>query len=139
MGLESDPHAHALSLGLAIASNALPQGWRGAYSHPHRTIYLVKGMSEREYRCTLAHEIQHAIAGDYLTDLGFINDRQEKLARKRTAKCLIDFKEYSAAEARFGFHLASIAQELQVTTSVLKDWRNWYLHKHQLDIDAGRV
>lgn len=125
MCLDYDPDIHAESLGLAILEATLPPRWRGAYSHKRRTIYLVKGMSNRERRCTLAHEVQHAIAGDVATDDPYINLRQEKLARRRSADCLIDLLEYFAATSNRGWVATNIAHELNVTMRTLKDWRRF--------------
>lgn len=124
MCLDYDPGIHAESLGLTIIEEAeLPPHWRGAYWHQGRTIYLIKGMSNRQRRCTLAHEVQHAIAGDVASDDPYINLQQEKLARKRSANCLIDIMEYFAATSKRGWSATSIAFELKVDMRTLKDWR----------------
>lgn len=124
MCLDYDPDSHAESLGLTIIEEAeLPTKWRGAYSHQRQTIYLVKGMSNRERRCTLAHEVQHAIAGDVASDDPYISLRMEKLASRRAANCLIDLMEYFAATSNRGWVSTNIAHELNVTMRTLKDWR----------------
>ena len=126
MGLEYDPRPHAESLGIAIRSSELPPGWRGAYSHFRRTIYIVEGMSIREERSTLAHEVAHAIAGDEFTDFSFFSDKQEKRANLFASRALIDFEEYRRAEKLHGPHLPSLAYELNVTEFVIHFWQRWF-------------
>ena len=125
MGLEYDPRAHAESLGIAIKVSELPTGWRGAYSHYRCTIYIVKGMSMREERSTLAHEVAHGIAGDEFTDFLFFTGKQENRANFLASRALIDFEEYRRAEKLVGAHTPSLAYELNVTESVLKFWQRW--------------
>jgi Zn-dependent peptidase ImmA (M78 family) len=125
LGLAYDPWAHAARLDIPIINSKLPRGWRGAYRHEDRVIVLVRGMSNRELRSTLAHEVQHAIAGDIRTLFGFINHRQERLASLRAAVLLVDPDEYSTAEQLREGHLISIAHDLNVTLKVVTDWLNW--------------
>lgn len=98
-------------------------GWRGAYEHATRTVTMVRGMSHREARSTLAHEVQHALAGDVPSPFGLIRQRQELLARRRTAQVLIDPDEYAQAELLRGPYSAAIAHELDVTMRVVDDWQ----------------
>ena len=132
MGLEYDPRSHAESLGIAIRSSELLPGWRGAYSHFRRTIYIVEGMSIREERSTLAHEVAHAIAGDEFTDFSFFSDKQEKRANLLASRALIDFEEYRRAEKLHGPHLPSLAYELNVTESVIHFWQRWFANHPSL-------
>ena len=126
MGLEYDPGSHAESLGIAIKHSELPFYWRGAYSHFRSTIYIVEGMSIREERSTLAHEVAHALAGDEFTDFSFFSDKQEKRANLLASRALIDFEEYRRAEKLHGPHLPSLAYELNVTEFILRYWQKWF-------------
>lgn len=123
MGLEYDPWHHAEALGLTVQEVRLQARRRGEYDHGKRLILLKPGMSHREARCTLAHEIQHAVAGDLPTPFGPAHRRQELLANKRAAELLIDAKEYAAAERLRDGHGPSIAHDLDVTYKVLRDWQ----------------
>ncbi len=117
-----NPWAHAHELGIAVDEGRLPRGWRGGYHHPTRRIILTPGMSHREARSTLAHEVQHAIAGDIPSPFGLIIQRQELLAERRAALRLIDASEYALAEQLRGGYLSAIAHELDVTLKVVRTW-----------------
>lgn len=122
MGTTYDPWLEVDRLGLEVHEKRLPNGWRGAYDHGEKAIFLARGLSIREARSTLAHEIQHALAGDVPSKFGLINVRQELRARRATALALVDADEYRAAEILRGAHFSSIAYELNVTNRVLTDW-----------------
>lgn len=117
-----DPWQAARDMGLTVVERRLRHGHRGEYWHPGRVIALHPRMSHREARSVLAHELQHAIAGDIPSPFGLITERQELLARRATARTLVDAGEYAAAEALRGPHLASIANDLDVTIHVIRDW-----------------
>lgn len=123
MGLQYDPWHHAEALGLTVQEVRLQARRRGEYIHSKRLILLKPGMSHREARCTLAHEIQHAIAGDIPSPFGPAFTRQERLANRRAAELLIDASEYAAAERLREGHGPSIAHDLDVTYKVLRDWQ----------------
>ena len=125
MGLAYDPREHAERLQVAVKYGVLPNGWRGAYSHLKHTIYLVEGMSRREERSTLAHEVAHAIAGDEFAKLDFFSIKQESHANLIASRALIDFKEYQNAERLHGGHIPSLAHELNVTELMIQYWQRW--------------
>lgn len=122
MSKSYDPWGHAQSLGLVIVEKRLRHGRRGEYSHDDGTVLLAPGMSLRECRSVLAHEVQHALVGDVPSRSRLVNARQELRARRATARALIDPSEYAAAERLRGPHLASIAYDLNVTVHVINDW-----------------
>lgn len=132
MGLNYDPWKHAKEIEIPILYLNLPKGWRGGYRHEYRYIILVPGMSYREARSTLAHEIQHAIVGDIPSPFGFITHRQEILANRRAAELLIDPVEYAMAEDLRDGHQPSIARDLNVTMRVLENWRNSLQSHHSI-------
>jgi Zn-dependent peptidase ImmA (M78 family) len=132
LGLAYDPWTHAEGLGLTVVVASLPDQWRGGYEHECSRILLSKELSLREARSTLTHEIQHALAGDTPTLFGFISAKQERLADQRTAIRLVDLDEYLRAEDQFGGHTASIANYLNVTAKVVKDWRRLRVVKSDL-------
>lgn len=117
-----DPWAHAQALGLVIIEQRLQHGRRGEYRHAERTIAMLPGLTEREARSVLAHEVQHALRGDVPSPSNLISARQELHARRAAARMLIDPVEYAAAEQLRGPHLASIAYELNVSIHVVDDW-----------------
>ena len=97
---------------------------RGVYWHDQAVITLRPGLTHRAARCTLTHEIAHALAGDRPTPFGPVHRKAEILASRRTALLLVDPDEYAAAEQLRGAHHAAIAFELNVTPKVLRDWIN---------------
>ena len=123
MGLDYDPWQHAAALRLEVVERRLAGRRRGEYHHDERLIALAPGMSHREARSTLAHEIQHALAGDLPTPFGPLHRRQEVRARRGAAHLLIDVDEYAAAEQLRDGHLRSIAADLNVTWRIVVDWR----------------
>lgn len=125
MGLAYDPWQHAEGLRLTVEERKLPSRHRGEYHHAERLILLAPGLSHREARCTLTHEILHALAGDTSTPFGPLHRRQEIRARKGAAHLLIDAGEYAAAEQLRDGHLRSIAYDLEVTVRIVNDWRSY--------------
>lgn len=126
MGLNYDPWQHATRLRLSVEEHRLPGRRRGEYRHGDRLILLAPGMSHREARSTLAHELQHAIAGDLPTPFGPLHQRQEARARRGAAALLIDAREYAEAEQLRDGHLRSIACDLEVTWRIVVDWRSYF-------------
>lgn len=124
MGRNYDPWSHAFELRLDITEETLPAGVHGAYQHDKRLVILRPGLSQRSARCTLAHEIQHHLAGDTVTCSIFLHRKAELLASKRAAWMLVDPFEYVEAEALHEGHLASMAHSLDVTVRVLRDWQS---------------
>lgn len=124
MGKSYDPWAHALELQLHIREADLPGTRRGEYWHSERLILLRRGLSQRAARCTLAHEIQHALAGDEPTSSIWLHRKAELRASRRAAWALIDPFEYAEAEQIYECCLTSMAHALDVTSKVLADWRS---------------
>lgn len=122
MGIGYDPYAAAAALGLTVAEANLPHGHMGEYWHDHQMILLTVGMTYRERRSVLAHEVQHAIAGDMSTVFGPLHRTQELRARKATARALIDPSEFADSAALRDWHIPSIAHDLDVTPDVVEDW-----------------
>jgi Zn-dependent peptidase ImmA (M78 family) len=125
MGLDYCPWQHAEKLGLTVEERRLPSRRRGEYLHREHLILLAPGLTHREARSTLAHEIQHALAGDIPTAFGPLQRKQEILARRNCAALLVDIDEYAAVERVRDGHLRSMAHDLDVTLRVLQDWRTY--------------
>lgn len=122
MGREYDPWNHAHELRLEVSEAELPATVHGEYRHSEHQIILRKGLSARAARCALAHEIQHALAGDEPTMSTHLHRKAEVLASRRTAWILVDPYEYAEAEQLHEGHVPSIAHALNVTPKVLRDW-----------------
>lgn len=71
-------------------------------------------------RCTLVHELVHWWYGD--DDCSNARSRQERRTRTQTALLLVDPMELAALERMYD-DMWSIANELNVTTQVLTDYR----------------
>jgi hypothetical protein len=111
---------HADQLGVKLVEYPLPKGYCGFYLHPQRTICLDSNLNQRQYRCTLQHELIHAeFNDDGCTPTG----KPELRARRETALRLIDLRKYAICENEFGNDLFHIAVDLDVTKSVLMDYR----------------
>lgn len=92
--------------------------------HQARTISLRRGLLNREHRCTLAHELAHAVAGDEPTGIGWLDARMERIADERAARWLITPDAYATAEALYGPHPGALARELGVTLHILQVWQS---------------
>lgn len=122
-GIAYKPTEHADMLGLRVEHGRLPADRKGQYVHDDRIIVIRRGLSARQERCTLAHEVAHAVAGDVRSAFGPVNARQEARADRLAAWWLIDEREYAAAEMLHGPHRGAIADELDVTLHMLRVWR----------------
>ena len=97
----------------------MPEGWRGAYHLPSRTIYLRVGMSERSAVPTLMHELTHAARGDD----GHQTRPVEARIDRQVACRLITPDAYRRAEASVGPHPGALAVELDVPRWVVIAYR----------------
>lgn len=122
-GREYDPWAHAEELGVSVIEARLRGDLWGEYRHHDRLIVLRRGMTHREARCVLTHEIMHSLAGDTPTRLGHLHRLRERRADLSAALLLVVPHEYAAAEDLYGPLDACIAAELDVIPEVLADWR----------------
>lgn len=122
-GRRYDPWAHAQSLGVSVIEARLRGTLWGEYRHHDGLIVLRRGMTRREARCTLTHELMHAIAGDAPTRFGHLHRLRERRADWSAALLLVCPDEYALAEALYGPHRAALAAELDVIPEVIDDWR----------------
>ena len=70
----------------------------------------------------LAHELGHAHYGDERTGNGYYDQRQEKRAWDFAAGLLIHPADLAAAVAWHGWHIPSLADELEVTQHLLNHY-----------------
>ncbi|MSS45325.1 ImmA/IrrE family metallo-endopeptidase [Cutibacterium sp. WCA-380-WT-3A] len=90
----------------------LPTGWRGATDG--RTIWLAEGLTQRERRCTLAHELTHIRLGL----LGVQSASGEERVRLATARWLLPDLE-AVADALADSTTQDAALDLWVTDDIL--------------------
>lgn len=96
-------------------------GHKGHYNHRTRTISTRRGMSIRQYRSTLAHELGHAHYGD-TPRRGIYSVRQETRADSYAARLLITPQAFFDAATWHGGHLGGMADELEITHHLLLRW-----------------
>ena len=104
-------------------------GPKGRYVHRTRTVSVRADLGPTRYRCTLAHELAHAVAGDEPTGIAWLDERMERIADERAARWLITADAYAAAESLYGPHPGALARELGVTLHILTTWQE--LHERQ--------
>ncbi|MDY4677620.1 MAG: hypothetical protein SO360_01970 [Bifidobacterium tsurumiense] len=107
---------------LTVESALLPNGMMGVFDSKSSTILIDRGMTYRQKRCTLIHELVH---WTHLDDScgGLAALKGERRARRETALWLIDPDAYAAAEAMYGGLPQCIANELDVTLAVVRDFQ----------------
>ena len=100
-------------------------GDKGRWYPARQTISLRADLPSRARRCTLAHELGHAVLG---TRCGpglpqWVVDKQERAADRWAAETLISEDAYKSAEAALGPHPGAIVAEIGVTVHLLEVWR----------------
>lgn len=100
-----------------------PKGW---YSDSRQLISLRRDLGPVRMRCTLAHELAHAIRGDTRTGIRHFDERMERQTDRIAVGLLISEYDYREAEQVVGPHVAGLARELGVTQEVIRTWRTWY-------------
>lgn len=125
MVLEKAPNLSALAAQHGIDIVRHQGGEKGRWYPARRTISLRAGLPARAERCTLAHELGHAVleheAGAHLPQ--WLVEKQERAADRWAAETLISEDAYRSAEASLGPHPGAIAVELGVTVHLLEIWR----------------
>lgn len=108
-------------LPVTVSSAILPDGLWGCYDAENHVILIDRRLTYTSKRCTLVHELLHWRHGD--TGCSNNSSKLERRARRQTARLLIDPAELALAERMDDDDLWSIAEELNVTTQVLTDYR----------------
>lgn len=110
-----------VGLPVTVSSAILPDGLWGCYDASNSVILIDRRLTYTAKRCVLTHELLHWKHGDD----GCSNNRskQERRARTQTALTLVDPAELALLEHMYDDDLWSIAEELNVTTQVLTDYR----------------
>lgn len=121
----------AATMGVMVHLAHLDGDLLGGYAHHERVIVLRIGMTKAQTRSVLAHELGHAYYG-HECDRG-PEDRQ---ADKYAAQLLIDPSDYARAE-RICLDEWAIAEELEVTVKVVRDYKTYCLQRLG-DLSYGR-
>jgi len=109
-----------IGLPVTVSSAILPDGLWGCYDDATEVILIDRRLMYTAKRCTLVHELLHWKHGDD----GCANDRskQERRCRTQTALLLVDSVELALLERMYEYDW-QIADELDITTQVLEDYR----------------
>lgn len=112
--------AEARAAGATVEWGRLPDGVRGTYHHPTRTITLAEGMSDTLAVPTLMHETLHAIRGDDGPQPAHVERRIDEAVARR----LLTVAEYADAEQVTGARgSGALAVELGVPRWVAAAFR----------------
>lgn len=113
----------AARLDVSVHVHHLEHGLLGFYEPTEARVYLAMGLTPREMRCTLAHELGHVYYGHTCH-----GGRHERQAWTFAADLLIDVQEYARLE-REGHTLHDIAEELDVTEQTVRAFRDHHLQR----------
>lgn len=114
----------ALHAGITLINH--DEGPKGWYYPTHNLISLRKNLTWIERRCTLAHELAHAILAHFVPAPPWLEARQEREADEWAANQLITTDEYATAEQLCDAHPGAIARELGVTIHLVNVWQSLY-------------
>lgn len=106
-------------------------GRLGEYRHVIREIALDPRMHRRQRRCTLAHELQHAMRGDVPCVSPVLERRQERIVERAAALRLIPLDALTEA-LRWARDRVELAETLDVDLAML-DARLASLGSHELE------
>lgn len=118
VGRHFSPQAMLEQLGIPVVRCWLRDTW-GAWSATYRKIVIADGMSARQERCVLAHELEHVLAGHDGCAAGPLAVRQERLADLEAARKLIAISDLCAV-AKWADDIRLAAHELHVTERMLR-------------------
>lgn len=130
---KGNPHAVAAELGLEIRYEKLPAGRHGLYRGDH--IAITPGLTQREERSTLAHELGHHEYGHTHVPQ-FFAPRLEAACDLYAAEMLIDEYELLRLAQLYPEDPARIAYELDVASWVLDAWVRAHPLPHHQDTAA---
>lgn len=109
-----------IGLPVTVSSAILPDGLWGCYDDENRVILIDRRLTYTAKRCTLAHELLHWRHGD--TGCSNNRSKQERRCRTQTALLLVNPTELALLERMYEYEW-QIADELDITTQVLEDYR----------------
>lgn len=112
------------TFGFEVVEEPISGDCTGLYLSPYRMIVVDHSLPEYAKRCVLCHELIHAEHDD--SGCGSkAGEIAEARARRETALHLIDPIEYASAEKIYEGDSFKIANELDVTTQVVEDYKSW--------------
>ena len=114
-----------VGLPVTVSSAILPDGLWGCYDASNSVILIDRRLTYTAKRCVLTHELLHWKHGDTGCSNDCSNDRskQERRCRTQTALLLVNPTTLALLERIYEYEW-QIADELNVTTQVLEDYRS---------------
>ena len=109
-----------VGLPVTVSSAILPDGLWGCYDASNSVILIDRRLTYTAKRCVLTHELLHWKHGD--TGCSNNSSKLERRARRETALTLVNPTELALLERMYEYEW-QIADELNVTTQVLEDYR----------------
>lgn len=106
------------AIGVRVREAPTPDGLWGIYDHPRNLITICPGLSEPQFRSTLAHELGHARYGHH----GH-HPKNERMADKWAAGKLLNF-DMILEQAQFTLATSEIAAQLNVMPWVVEAFVN---------------
>lgn len=94
----------------------------GIFDLATNTIILERNATYRQKKCALAHELVHWYYGDEDGE-HILKAKAETRTRHVTARLLINSSEYAKAEELYDGEIGGIAEELDVTPQVVRDYQ----------------
>lgn len=121
------PWRHAAALGVGVAVVSLDDGHLGWWCHRSRTIHLEAGLTRRQSRSVLAHEVVHAEHDDRPLLDPVLHARREAATDRAAAARLIDFEQlldgllWAASLGELAEHLGVDVHTARVRLSMLTE------------------
>lgn len=104
----------------------LPDGLLGFTHHQSKTVVMATGLNQAERRCTIAHEVEHILAGPAAPGLV---ERDELRAKKNAAHHLLpDIRAIADALAWAQGDIEEAADELWVDVETLRTRLQFLTH-----------
>lgn len=119
---------YADTLPVHVASRKLPDGIDGIYSDRYKSIIIDYRLPYAAKRVTFAHELTHFTYADDKCH-PVLQSRNEIRTRKATALALVDIVQYAALEQEYDGDLFKVAEDLEVTVGLLRDFQEYVLCK----------
>lgn len=105
------------ALGVTVVRTWLRDTW-GLWLPKEYTVVVAEGLSPVQERCTLAHEVEHILAGDggcsSADGTALSPVRREQAADRQAARKLVGISDLAPAAHR-GLSVSEVAAELGVT------------------------
>lgn len=105
------------TLGVTVVRTWLRDTW-GLWLPKEYTVVVAEGLSPVQERCTLAHEVEHILAGDggcsSADGTALAAVRREQAADRQAARKLVGISDLAPAAHR-GLSVSEVAAELGVT------------------------